>query len=50
MRELFYYYQLDTQISCSFTQITLIKFLYMFRAQSAHHQEVNMTYHVLITQ
>jgi hypothetical protein len=44
---LFYYYQLDTQISCSFTQITLIKLLYMFRAHSAHHQEVhgaNCTY------
>jgi hypothetical protein len=34
----FYYYQLDTQISNSFTQITLIKILYMFRAHSAHHQ------------
>jgi len=43
----FYYYQLDTQISCSLTQITLIKILYMFRAHSAHHQEVhdaNCTY------
>jgi hypothetical protein len=44
---IFYYYELDTQISCSFTQITLIKILYMCRAHSAHHQEVhdaNCTY------
>jgi len=43
----FYYYQLETQISCSFTQITLIKILYISRAQSAHHPEVhdaNCTY------
>ena len=46
-RKFFYYYQLDTQISRSFTQITLIKLLYMFRAHSAQHQEVhdaNFTY------
>jgi hypothetical protein len=43
----FFYYQLATQISCSFTQITLIKILYMFRTHSAHHQELhdaNCTY------
>jgi hypothetical protein len=47
LHELFYYYQLDTQIFCSLTRVTLLKIPYMFRAHSAHHHEihdVNCTY------
>jgi hypothetical protein len=35
--------QLDAQNSCLFTYTTFIKLLYMFRALSAHHQEIYVT-------
>jgi len=35
------YHQLDAQTSCLFTYNTLIKTLYMFRANPAHLQEVH---------